>query len=703
MLDAARHAVLSKSTKVVSFDVFDTLLIRPTIAPTDLFHLVERRICDELGLRALAFVSTRRWAEAEARKEMKTLNPGYEDITLDEIYEVFRRKLRVSEEDIRTFKRIELEVERDHLSTRRKVKDLYDLAKARGKRVIAVSDVYLPGWFVADTLAACGFELDQVYVSSDLRKSKGRGGMYPLVLADLGIKPEEMVHIGDNERADYKKALHFGIRAFHIPKVVEDFADKRVDFSPWANRVLDQTEPGYRIMLGHIANSVFDTVPRDGWNTASLFNGTPYLLGHYGLGPLLYTMTYWLMRRAIRDGAEATVFVARDGALMMQIYEMLRQIEPKAPPAKYLRISRSVCFPFDIETDADFLMNNQRLHIDRNMAAGDILRDRMSLEITEDLAAHLEQAGYALDRPVGNFETFFQCCLDFGPDIRAGLTEQREMATEYYRDFFDGLGKVALFDVGYSGRAQRVLSTIVDTEIRGYYFYSFDKILELDRFDLPYENYVSVPTNRYVRDIEMSTGLIEALVSEYDVGSTIGFTREAGRVVPVLEQVSPSVATTRVLNAVQSGALDFARGFAARFARDLHHIQISAPTSLHILKTFMTRPGAADAAMFKNMDFSNGITGQSFHLVGNSLAASHWKEGFLAMQGKPPAPAKPRPIPEYGFGFSGWRRALMPVVRRFVRRLGNAQDLRAFNQNPKLFFEGLSSQRYQRIGRVLFP
>ena len=32
MLDAARQAVLSKSTKVVSFDVFDTLLVRPVVA-----------------------------------------------------------------------------------------------------------------------------------------------------------------------------------------------------------------------------------------------------------------------------------------------------------------------------------------------------------------------------------------------------------------------------------------------------------------------------------------------------------------------------------------------------------------------------------------------------------------------------------------------------------------------------------------------
>ena len=700
MLDAARQAVLSKSTKVVSFDVFDTLLVRPVVAPTDLFHLVEQRICAELNLSTLAFVETRRWAEAEARAEMRQLNPGYEDITLEEIYEVFRKRVRVSEDDIRAYKRIELEVERDHLTARRKVKEIFDLARAKGKKVIAVSDVYLPGWFVADTLSACGFDLDKVYVSSDLRKSKGRGGMYPLVIGDLGVKPEEIVHIGDNERADYKKALQFGIRAFHIPKGIEDFMTRRIDSRPWGQRALEKAEPGYRMMLGHIINNVFDTVPRGGWDRGSLFNGTPYLLGYYGLGPVVFAMTYWLMRRAIRDRADAAVFVARDGTLMLQVYEMLAALEPKAPPAKYLRISRSVCFPFDIRSDADFLMNNQRLHIEKSMAAGDILRERLSLTVTDALEAHLTAGGYPLDRPVGDFEAFFRHCLDFGPEIRAGLDQQVELASEYYRGFFAGLDRVALFDVGYSGRAQRVLSSFLSTEIRGYYFFSFDKIMDLDRQDLRYENFTSVPTNRWVKDIEMSTGLMEALVSEFDVGSTVGFTREADRVVPVLEPVNPSVQTARVLTGVQTGALDFAQSFIARFGADLHHMNISAPTVMHVLKTFMTSPSARDAEMFAKMDFSNGITGQSFQLVGPSEAASHWKEGFRASRAKP---AKPAPVGEYSYGFSGWRRGFKPIVRRYVRKLGNAQDVVAFNQNPKAFFEGLSSPRYRRVGRILFP
>jgi predicted glycosyltransferase involved in capsule biosynthesis len=49
------------------------------------------------------------------------------------------------------------------------------------------------------------------------------------------------------------------------------------------------------------------------------------------------------------------------------------------------------------------------------------------------------------------------------------------------------------------------------------------------------------------------------------------------------------------------------------------------------------------------------------------------------------------------------RRPLVPVVRPFVRLLGNSTDLWKYDSDPSGFFQSLKSRRYQRIGKVLFP
>ena len=39
-LEALLARILSDNIKVVSFDIFDTLLVRPVIAPVDLFKII---------------------------------------------------------------------------------------------------------------------------------------------------------------------------------------------------------------------------------------------------------------------------------------------------------------------------------------------------------------------------------------------------------------------------------------------------------------------------------------------------------------------------------------------------------------------------------------------------------------------------------------------------------------------------------------
>ena len=65
---------VSDDVKVVSFDLFDTLILRPFMRPTDLFKLLGQFYSRD------DFFDCRRMAESEARTSLGTW------VNLDEIY-----------------------------------------------------------------------------------------------------------------------------------------------------------------------------------------------------------------------------------------------------------------------------------------------------------------------------------------------------------------------------------------------------------------------------------------------------------------------------------------------------------------------------------------------------------------------------------------------------------------------------------------
>ena len=75
--------MLSKNKKIISFDIYDTLIKRNVPNPTDVFELVEHEY-KKIHSVDLRFKELRIEAEKKVRKE----NIGYE-ITFDAIYETF--------------------------------------------------------------------------------------------------------------------------------------------------------------------------------------------------------------------------------------------------------------------------------------------------------------------------------------------------------------------------------------------------------------------------------------------------------------------------------------------------------------------------------------------------------------------------------------------------------------------------------------
>lgn len=307
-----------ESKKVVSFDVFDTLVMRPFVKADELFSYMEIAF-DKKGFR-----EARINAEAESRR---TLN---KEVKIDDIYQFIDREYQeLKEYEIR------LEIAYCHINPM--IRPVYEKARELGKRVIAVSDMYLPENIEREILDSSLYDMDAVYVSCDYDKTKGSGKLFDFVCQKENIKPEEMVHFGDNYISDYSEAINHGISAFQTPKIVDyEISEQENQYLLSFHKQNDSL--GSSIYLS-TASEYLAQKKED-----PFFKKLGYLLG----GPLAYAYLNFVCEKAKEDGIEELLFVSRDGYCLKEIYEKYFYEQYKIPCA-YAYLSRAAIYSGALE------------------------------------------------------------------------------------------------------------------------------------------------------------------------------------------------------------------------------------------------------------------------------------------------------------------------------------------------------------------
>ena len=210
--EKVKQIIADSSVKVISFDIFDTLVVRPFWEPTDLF--------DFLGVYAnkflksadlLDFKDLRITAEQQAREMEKVMHPDWEEITLDDIYEIIQNYLKITDEERDAIKEKEIDLEYKYCYPREYAKELFNLCLALNKKVVITSDMYLSKEVIERILRNCGYTgYDKVYLSSEVKVGKWSGNLFKYLCHDLGIRPKEILHIGDTMQSDVDMAKKNG-------------------------------------------------------------------------------------------------------------------------------------------------------------------------------------------------------------------------------------------------------------------------------------------------------------------------------------------------------------------------------------------------------------------------------------------------------------------------------------------------------------
>ena len=279
---------------IISFDIFDTLLLRPYVKPTDLF----------LHLEQIENVAGFAKARIEAESIARQIHKDKEDITLDEIYNELT-------EPFLSLKNKEMNLERQVLQPNPEMKEVFDYALKQGKRIIIVSDMYLPKKFLSDVLYKKGYEgIEKVYVSSEYEKMKYSGGLFSSVLSDLNVSPSCILHMGDNEHSDVKvpKSLH--IDAIWVPKPLDKFFNQDIRVAEFYKE--NERNLNISIMLG-VISYVYALDYSEYWK----------VFGFKYAGPVIYAYMNWLIQNLKADKIKDVLFVARDGYTLQKVFDIL--------------------------------------------------------------------------------------------------------------------------------------------------------------------------------------------------------------------------------------------------------------------------------------------------------------------------------------------------------------------------------------------
>jgi FMN phosphatase YigB (HAD superfamily) len=448
--------------RLVTFDVFDSALLRGVAEPADVFALTAWRHGRRFGRQPEVerFVAARRDAETAARAAAQ--GAGRSEVTLAEIYAALAREPGWARDDAAALQDEEIAAERAVSMGNPAFLRLCASVRAHGGAVAFLSDTYLPEELIASLLRAGGYpEPLRVFTSAAFGVTKAAGTLFAAVARREKLAVRDLAHIGDNPVADVRNARRAGVTAF------------------WYRRPSRTHRPRHGVATDErgLAASL-----ASGFAAAGSHETTAHALAADVAAPLYLGFAQWLSEALSASQPDAVLFCARDGLVVKRVYDRLRAFYPAAPPSTYFLISRrTLVFPSFThlgERELDFLCGNPL-----PMSPQSYL-ERIGFEAAR-FEPELAAAGLHSAQPVTTAQErralrrFFTSIADA---VLAAAASERSVLLRY----LDELGcavwsRIAICDIGWHGSLQRALTDVLrsagrEIPIDGYYVGLSDRV-----------------------------------------------------------------------------------------------------------------------------------------------------------------------------------------------------------------------------------
>ncbi len=432
---------------LVTVDLFDTLVLRPSLNPGTLQRLAAARVAPQFGIEAETVLRWRLDAEDAARRQVAG------DVQVDDICAAAEPAQR---DAVRALIDAEVDVEADVCIPRPWLIEMLRAHHRPGRPMVLMSDTYLPRSCIDDLVHRIGAQdlFDAVVVSNEVRARKDSGAMWDLVEQRFGVPRDRWLHLGDNEHSDVQIPRDRGIDARHVPSPhgAADYhgLDRR--------RVASSHSVGTDLVLGLAATGLHGD-GQSWWDGAS----PARRFGWAGIGPLLWAYVTWLIQHPATSAAQRLLFVARDGHLPRTVLERLRPFVPDhVPPSEYVLTSRRSAL-----TIAQAHGARLDLLLEGNTWVGtvrDVVRHRLGIALPDDqrLDMHITLPA-DLERAAELLSPYADLFVDQGRrDLRVLEQYLRHLGVRPE-------DSIVLADLGYSATIQRCLETVLPHAFTGLY------------------------------------------------------------------------------------------------------------------------------------------------------------------------------------------------------------------------------------------
>lgn len=492
----------------VSVDFFDTLVMRQTLFPTDVFELMDARL-KQRGICIKDFPSKRLEGEKELCKQTIP--------TLGEIYTYLVKKYGVSEISAKDLAELEWQVDCGLLVPRKEFCSLLRDIYRQGKPIYIVTDTFYTKEQIAGFLNQC--ELDcytDIFTSCDYRTSKTQQLFQQLRTKIFG---KSCIHIGDSEDADVKAAEKAGFTGWRIYSGLDLF-EQTGYLGMWdaIHGLSSRVQTG--MFVSRLFNSPFQFEKEDAKITIQ--NSSD--LGFLFFAPIITSFVFWFHQQVQENGLKNVWFCARDGYLIKLLYDLLDSTDSSV----YFLTSRTAAIRAGMETREDIQYVEEM---------------RFSGTLQEQLKTRFGIETEASDEG--------KRLLDYEQEILKNAADCRKNYLAYLNGLKMEKGPIAFFDFVARGTTQMYISRFVKNHFKGFYFLQQDAEY-MKRNGLDILSFYSKETAANSAIAENYYILETVLTSP--MPSLIGFD---GQGVPLYGEETRTEKNLRCIEAIQNGIQDY--------------------------------------------------------------------------------------------------------------------------------------------------
>lgn len=394
-------------------------------------------------------------------------------------------------------------------------------------KLYIVSDFYLGKEELRFFLKKDGVneKINQIFVSSDCRKSKYLGSLYEYVCRQLGVKAEQCVMIGDNKKSDVDNAEKYGIKGFLLNN---------------SEGINSKTQ---------LESAIKKISKRD-------LKG---VLGYSNYSFLLYLHIERLYKSLIREGIKDVYFLSREGEFLKKLFDFyISKRTNSEVRSHYLFVSRKATYPAALKP-----LKEEKFELLRKfseMSFKDFFENIGMADVVAKSSLYISD----INKPIKDFfcsPGFNSLCEN--QEFQRIYEESRINYISLFREYCEQEGMlsnhtIAIADVGWNGTMQdNILKALGDIDCVGLYV------------GLINTGYISKRNKKFgliFSETPLDTADID--VWNYDHvfierilwashGATDRYTRnDDGLIVPVFKEYSSEMGNYELIKPVQEAILD---------------------------------------------------------------------------------------------------------------------------------------------------